>query len=80
MSTKTNPAFGIKKITPSDSADIDVTRGLYIGTAGALKITDAAGNTVTIANATAGDHPWQIKRVYSTGTDAAVAADIHGLY
>lgn len=73
-----SPARNAATITPHDTNDLaNVTRGLYIGVAGALKVDMAGSGTITIAAAVAGYHPLCVSRVYSTGTDAD---DIHGLY
>jgi hypothetical protein len=57
-------------ITPNDGADLAVTvRGLIVATAGAVKITNAAGNTVTLT-LPAGQFSLGIKRVWSSGTTA----------
>lgn len=62
-------------ITPNDSTDLAThARGISFATAGALKIDDMNGNTVTIPSGalSAGIiHPLRVKRVHSTGTTAA---------
>jgi len=68
----TAPAQSGPLVTPNDAADLPggATRGLIVSVAGALKVDWADGSTTTIPNVTAGDHPYQVKRVYATGTAA----------
>lgn len=65
-------------VTPSDSADLTVhTRGLYIGSGGALKVDMASGETLTFVAVPSGSMlPLCVRRVYATGT---AASDIVGL-
>lgn len=62
-------------VTPSDTDDLTyVARGLSFATAGAVKVTTAGGETVTIpsgALAAGAIHPLCVKKVFSTGTTAA---------
>ena len=66
------PATRAIAVTPSDATDLEAaTRGLYIGTAGALKVITAGGDTVTLAAVPAGSIlPLSVTRVLATGTDA----------
>jgi hypothetical protein len=64
-------------VTPNDGADLpSVAFGLYIGTAGTLKVdcaseaSDANKVTVTFPNVVQGILPLKVKRVYATGTSA----------
>lgn len=58
-------------LTPSDSTELAVTRGLYIGGAGDVKVDMAVQGTVTFVGVLAGSLlPIQVKRVYATGTTA----------
>ena len=59
-------------ITPHNTEDLAfVTRGIYVGGSGSLKVDMAGGGTVTYLNVAAGvTHPWRVSRVYATGTDA----------
>lgn len=66
-----NPADDCFQITPNDGVDIAPARSLMIGASGTLKITTAAGNTVTLSNVPAGLFPVSVTRVWSTGTTAA---------
>jgi len=65
-------------ITPNDSTDLDpMPRSIYIGTAGAIRFVDAAGDTRTVTTMIAGYHPTRPRRIHSTGT---TATDIWGLF
>jgi len=77
MGAYSDPSPRVETVTPHNTNDIPLTRGLYIGTSGALKFNDESGNAVTFATAVAGYHPLRVTRVYDTGTDAT---DIHALY
>lgn len=60
----------------SDADDFTTfpVRGVSFGTAGALKVLTAGGDTVTVpsgALAVGVIHPMQLRRVFSTGTTAA---------
>lgn len=80
MSRLSDPANSVVTLTASDTATFRATRGLYIGSAGALKFKTPEGDVITFANAVAGYHPIRAVMVYSTGSDAAVKNDIHALY
>lgn len=60
------------EVTPNDSTDLThVTRGIYVGVTGDVKITNVNGQTVTYTNLAAGvHHPMCVSRVWSTGTTA----------
>jgi hypothetical protein len=58
-------------VTASDATTIPVTRSLYIGGAGNLRVRMAdTGNTVTFTNVLGGILPIQVDMVYSTSTTA----------
>lgn len=59
-------------IVPSDANPLArVTRGVYVGTTGNLRVTMASGETRTFTNIAAGIvHPLQIIQVWATGTTA----------
>lgn len=66
-----SPVTGAAAITPSDSADLpECTLNLYVGTAGAAKLTMFDGSVVTYAALAAGRHPIRVVRVWATGTTA----------
>ena len=69
----TSPARDATVITPNDAADLPfVTLGIYIGSAGSLRVQMASGQTVTFENALAGVvYPLRAARVMATGTTAA---------
>lgn len=51
----TSPADRFVSITPNDALDLArATRGIYIGTSGDVRITDAFSNIVTFKNLVAG--------------------------
>lgn len=59
-------------ITPNDSADLTVTpRWLYVAGGGDLKVTDQAGNTLTLTSIAGGQAlPFSPKRIWATDTTA----------
>ncbi len=66
-----SPITGAATVTPNDSTDLsETTLSLYIGTAGALKVTMFDGSVVTYPDITAGRHHLRVKRVWATGTSA----------
>ncbi len=67
-------------ISPSDSTDIAfVTRGLYVGGAGNVKVDMFGGETaiILVGLAVGVIHPIRVTRVYSTST---TATSIIGVY
>lgn len=71
MAVNDGPAVGAAAVTPSDSARIAETRGLYLGAAGDVKVEMADGTIVMLTALAAGVlHPLRVRRVYSTGTTA----------
>ena len=72
MTAQLKPAAKLAVITPSNSAELETPcRGILIQTAGAVAITDLAGNDITIPNLSAGMiHPIQAKKILATGTGA----------
>lgn len=67
-----SPARNAAEITPHDTNDLAyVTRGVYVGVSGDLKVETANGDVVTFVGLAAGMvHPIQCKQVYATGTTA----------
>jgi len=64
------PASNAAEITPNDSTDIGhVSRALYVGAGGTMKVTMRGGQSVTIT-VEAGLHPLAVSRVWATGTTA----------
>ena len=73
------PHYGALSVTPSDTVDLSrVTRAIYVGGAGAVKVNMEDGTTVTFTAVPVGT-TLRIKatRVYSTGT---TATNLLGLY
>ena len=58
-------------ITPNDTTDLaNVTKEIYVGVAGDIKIDLVTSGTVTLKNVPAGRLKVRVKRVYATGTTA----------
>ena len=59
-------------VTPDDSNDLtNVTRGVYVGASGNVKVDLLGGSTVTFSGLAAGVvHPLRVTRIYATGTTA----------
>ena len=60
-------------VTPSDVTVFpEPTRGLYIGTAGTIRVMHANDTVVTDYPVTVGGtvYPWAVKKVHATGTTA----------
>ena len=58
-------------ITPDDTADLShLTRALYVGTGGDVRVTLADGSTLTFVNMVQGWHPIRVTRVWAAGTTA----------
>jgi poly(3-hydroxybutyrate) depolymerase len=69
----TSPPEHAVAILPDDAGTLDVvTRALYVGTAGDLRVRMAGGGAaVTLVNVAAGSLlPIRVDRVYATGTSA----------
>lgn len=67
----TSPTPGAFVVTPSDANELPiVTRCLYIGTAGALRVTTMNDEDVTFPNVAAGTKQGRYKKVWATGTTA----------
>jgi hypothetical protein len=66
------PAKNGSEVTASDAADLaTASRALYVGGAGAVKITTTLGDTITFSNVPGGAIlPVCARRVWSTGTTA----------
>ena len=66
-------------VTPNDGANLAIPGAvLYIGTGGDVKVTTISGDDVTFKNLASGSVlAVQVKKVFSTGTDAD---DIVALY
>ena len=66
------PAGNGADIVPNNTVDFErVTRGIYVGGAGNLRVTFVGGQTVTLFNVVAGMiYPLRVSRVWATGTTA----------
>ena len=65
------PVTNAVTVAPSDSTDLPhVTRALYVGGAGNVRVTLAAGSVVDFAALAVGWHPIRVARVHATGTTA----------
>ena len=69
-----DPATSGGAVTPSDSVDVPtLSRALWIGGAGDVKVTLKGGTTVTLSAVPAGSMlPLQVTRVWATGTTATL--------
>ena len=75
----TDPIESAFVVTPDDNTDlIRDTRGVYVGSSGDLRV-DLVGEVTTVFSGLAAGiiHPIRVRKVYSTGTDAA---SILGVY
>lgn len=76
-------ASGAAEVTPHDSnlltykGQESISKGVYIGVSGNLKVTMANGDAVTYLNIPAGFHPINVSIIWATGT---TATDIIALY
>lgn len=68
-STDVASAYGAAAVTPNDSTIIPTTRGLAIAVAGNIAVRFGNGSIATIA-VMDGERPFQVDRVYATGTTA----------
>lgn len=68
-----SPAEYAAAVTKSDSTDLaNTARSLFVGTGGDVKVTTAGGSEVTFGGVPSGAIlPVRVKRVWSTGTNAA---------
>ncbi len=76
----TAPGNNLVAITPSDSTDLpQVSRGIYVGGAGNLVVTPAAGGSnVTFVGVPAGTVlPIRVSRVLSTSTTATSLINLY---
>lgn len=67
-----SPARDGFEITPDDSADLPyVTRAIYVGREGAVRVTMVSGSVITLSNVPAGTLlPLRVTRVHVTATTA----------
>jgi len=70
--TPNSPAEAASAVTANDSETIPVTRGIYVGGAGNLRVRMADGADLLFSNLAAGVvHPLAVTRVYATNTTAS---------
>lgn len=69
----TVPAWSAVAVTPSNSAELNCSRGLFVGVGGNITVDMAVqGTNVTFLNVPSGTLlPLQVTRVYLTGTTAS---------
>lgn len=66
-----DPIVNAATITTNNANDLPVvTRKIYVGTAGDLKVDMLGGGTVTLKSVPVGWHDIRVRRVYATGTTA----------
>lgn len=67
-----SPCERLAAVTPHDTDELGyVTRALFVGGAGTVKVTTVKGDTVTLTGVAAGSIlPIRAKLVFSTGTTA----------
>lgn len=72
----TSPIENVEDVNPNNSEDIShVSRQLYIGTSGSLKVTMKGGETVTLNSVTAGTFlDWRVSRVWADSTASNIVA------
>lgn len=65
-------ASALRAVTPDDGADLPdgAARGLFVGEAGDVRITDGTGVVNRIVSGAAQYHPVQVARVHASGTTA----------
>lgn len=67
-----SPLEHLADILPNDAADLaQVTRALYVGGAGDVRLTTLGGETVTLRGLATGWHPLRVSRVLAAGTTAS---------
>jgi len=67
-----SPATHLMAVTPDDATDLPVaSRGINVGTSGAVRVTTVGGTTETVYVAAGSAFPLRITRIWQTGTTAA---------
>lgn len=65
------PATHAQAVTPNDAVDLtNVSRALWVGGGGDVKVTMLDGTTLTFVAMTIGWHPLRVSRVWATLTTA----------
>lgn len=65
------PAVGAVAHTKNDETTFHPTRGVYVGSAGTMKVDMAKSGTAVSFTAVAGYHPISVTRIYATDTAAS---------
>lgn len=69
--TLSDPIANAAALAPDDTSDLShLTRALYIGVAGDVRVTLGGGDVVTFAAMSSGWHPIRAARLHATGTTA----------
>jgi hypothetical protein len=72
---QSSPAIGVKLVSPSDTLILDPpARAIHVTAAGAIRITDARQNDVTVPDVPVGIWPVRASQIWATGTTATVSA------
>lgn len=67
-----DPVRTAETVIPNDAQDLNsVSRAVYVGGQGDLRVTLAGGEDITFRSAPVGWHPIRVQRVWATGTTAA---------
>lgn len=71
-SAANGPINALRPVVPNDQADLPdgVTRGLFVGVAGEIALTDASGGTVQFSSGAMQYHPIAVRRILASGTTA----------
>jgi len=79
--SSTAPSTRQEVLTFSDTVDLAIgpTRAVILNIAGTVSYVDAEGNTVSFSFP-AGQFSISLRRINSTGTDAALVSNILGLF
>lgn len=68
-------------VVPADGSDLPRAGRLFVGGAGAVKVTTIAGNDVTFTGVIAGSVlPVRVKKVFATGTTATNMVAMYSKY
>lgn len=66
-----DPVRSAETVTPNDGTDIgSVSRAVYVGGPGDLRVTLADGSDVIFRSAPVGWHPIRAQRIWASGTTA----------
>jgi hypothetical protein len=73
---RADPVVGgaVVDLSSTDAAMSNVTRAVWVGTSGDLKVDMIDGSTVVWPSLSVGWHPLRVTKIYKTGTTAAQIA------